>query len=163
MFVEVKWQDKRLAPAVLTSSFSISSNHHAEGPEVTLFKLDHLGRKTGGDDVNHTVYLQHGSQANILDITKMQVLQILSCQPCSISSITPNRAIPWTSQVVLVVKNLAANVEDIGDTGLIPELGRFLGGGYGNPLQYSCLDNPMDGGDWRVTVYRAMQSQTRLK
>ena len=65
--------------------------------------------------------------------------------------------------MVLVVKNLAANAEDIGDTGLIPELGRFLGGGYGNPLQYSCLENPMDGGDWQDTVYRAMQGQTRLK
>ena len=158
--MEVKWQDKRLAPAVLTSSFSISSNHHAEGPEVTLFKLDHLGRKTGGGDVNHTVYLQHGSQANILDITKMQLLQILSCQPCSISSITPNRAIPWTSQVVLVVKNLAANVEDIGDTGLIPELGRFLGGGYGNPLQYSCLENPMDREAWQAIVHGVSESDT---
>ena len=127
--MEVKWQDKRLAPAVLTSSFSISSNHHAEGPEVTLFKLDNLGRKTGGDDVNHTVYLQHGSQANILDITKMQVLQILSCQPCSISSITPNRAIPWTSQVVLVVKNPSANEGGTGVMGLIPGLARSPGEG----------------------------------
>ena len=44
-----------------------------------------------------------------------------------------------------VVKNLPANA---GDVGSIPELGRSPGGGNGNPLQYSCLENPMDGGAW---------------
>ena len=44
-----------------------------------------------------------------------------------------------------VVKNLPANV---GDEGLIPGLGRFPGGGNGNPLQYSCLENPTDRGAW---------------
>ena len=156
----MKGQDKRLALAVLTSSFSISSNHLAEQAEVTLFKLDHLDRKTGGDDVNHIVYLQQGSQANILDITKLQLLQILSCQPCSISSITPSRAIPWTSQVALVVKNLAANAGDIRDMHSIPRLGRCPGGGHGNPLQYSCLEDPMDRGACWVIVHRVMQSQT---
>ena len=39
-----------------------------------------------------------------------------------------------------------------GNTGLIPELGRFPGEGNGNPLQYSCLENPMDRGTWRATV-----------
>ena len=52
----------------------------------------------------------------------------------------------WTSQVALVVKNLPANAGDIRDMGLIPELGRSLEGGHGNPLQYSCLENPMDRG-----------------
>ena len=47
------------------------------------------------------------------------------------------------SQVVLVVKNLPANAGDIRDVGLIPGLGRSPGGGYGTPLQYSCLENPM--------------------
>ena len=49
------------------------------------------------------------------------------------------------SQVALVVKNLLA---DAGDAGLIPGLGRALGGAYGNPLQCSCLENPMDRGAW---------------
>ena len=49
-----------------------------------------------------------------------------------------------------VVKNLLASA---GDTGSIPGLGRSLGEGNGNPLQYSHLRNPMDGGDWRVTVH----------
>ena len=46
------------------------------------------------------------------------------------------------SQVALVVKDLPANAGDIRDVGLIPELGRSLEGGHGNPLQYSCLENP---------------------
>ena len=50
------------------------------------------------------------------------------------------------SQVVLVVKNLPANSGDLRDTGLIPELGRSPGGGNGNPLQYSCLKDPMNRG-----------------
>ena len=66
-------------------------------------------------------------------------------------------------QVVLVVKNLPANVEVIGDTGSMPGLGRSPGGGHGNPLQYSCLENPMDRGAWRATVHRAAKSWTRLK
>ena len=50
------------------------------------------------------------------------------------------------SQVVLVVKNLLASVRDVG---LIPGLGRSLGGGHGSPLQYSCLENPMERGSLR--------------
>ena len=48
-----------------------------------------------------------------------------------------------------------------GDLGLITGLGRFPGGGHGNPLQYSCLENPMDRGAWHV--HRVTKSQTRLK
>ena len=49
-----------------------------------------------------------------------------------------------------------------GDLGLISELGRFPGEGNGNPLQYSCLENPMDGRAWQATVHGVMKSQTRL-
>ena len=52
------------------------------------------------------------------------------------------------SQVVLVVKNLPANAGDLRDTGLIPGSRRSPGGGNGNPLQYSCLENPIDKGAW---------------
>ena len=55
--------------------------------------------------------------------------------------------IMWASQVVLVVKNLPANTGDARDSGLIPRLGRFPGEGHGNPLQYLCLENPMDRGN----------------
>ena len=66
-------------------------------------------------------------------------------------------------QMALVVKNLPANAGDLTDAGLIPESGRSPGGGHGNPLQYSCLENPMDRGVWQSTVYRVAKSQTRLK
>ena len=62
-----------------------------------------------------------------------------------------------------MVKNLPANKEDIGDTVLISGSGRFPGGGRGNPLQYSCLENPMDRGAWQATVHRFSKSQTQLK
>ena len=52
-----------------------------------------------------------------------------------------------------MVKNLPADVGDAGDMGLITGLGRSPGGGNGSPLQYSCLDNPMDRGAWRATVH----------
>ena len=51
-----------------------------------------------------------------------------------------------TSQVVLMVKNPPAKAGDMRDAGFIPELGRSPGGGYGNPLQYPYLENPMDRG-----------------
>ena len=56
--------------------------------------------------------------------------------------------IMMTVKLVLVVKNPLANAEDIRDTSLAPGLGRSPGRGHGNPLQYSCLENPMDRGAW---------------
>ena len=67
------------------------------------------------------------------------------------------------AQVVLVVKNLPANAGDVKDIGLISGSGRSPGGGHGNPLQYSCLKNPMDRRDWWAMVHRVAQSWTRLK
>ena len=52
------------------------------------------------------------------------------------------------SQIALVVKNLPANAGDIRNAGLIPGLGKSPGGGNGNPLQYSCLENLIDKGAW---------------
>ena len=69
----------------------------------------------------------------------------------------------WASWVVLVVKNLPANAGDIRDTCLIPGFGRPPGGGHSNPLQYSCLENPMDRGAWRGAVHRVARSWIRLK
>ena len=51
-------------------------------------------------------------------------------------------------------------VQEMGDAGLIPGSGRFPGGGYGNPLQNSCLENPMDSGGCRATVHGVAQSDT---
>ena len=63
------------------------------------------------------------------------------------------------SQVALVVKNLPVNA---GDTNSIPGSGRSPGEGNGNPLQYSCLENPMDRGTWQATVHGAAKSQIKL-
>ena len=62
-----------------------------------------------------------------------------------------------------VVKNPPANAGDVRDTGSIPGLGRYPGGGHGNPLQYSCLENPMDRGAWWATVHGVTKSLTQLK
>ena len=66
-------------------------------------------------------------------------------------------------QVMLVVKNPPDNAGDVGDRGSIPGWGRSPGGGNGNPLQYSCLENPMDRGSWRATVHSVKKSWTQLK
>ena len=62
--------------------------------------------------------------------------------------------------VARVVKNLPAKAGDIKDTGSIPGSGRSSGGGHGNPLQYSCLENPMDRGAWWATVHMVAKSWT---
>ena len=97
----------------------------------------------------------------------------LSCLPPSESS--PFRVVPGTqpkalyfktspkekaSQVTLVVKNLPSNAGDLRDVRSISGSGRSPGGGHGNPLQYSYLENPMDKGAWQATVYEVAKSQT---
>ena len=61
-----------------------------------------------------------------------------------------------------MVKNLPANAGDAKDVGSIPGWGRSPGVGNGNPLQYYCLENSMDGGTWWATVHRVTKNQTRL-
>ena len=70
---------------------------------------------------------------------------------------------PRASQVALVVKNLPASAGDIRDVGSIPGSGRSPGEGNGNPLQCSCLENPMDRGVWQATVHMVAKSPTTLK
>ena len=62
--------------------------------------------------------------------------------------------------VALVVKNMPDKAGDRRDEGSTPELGRSLGGGNSNPLQDSCLENPMDRGVWGTTVHNVSKSQT---
>ena len=61
-----------------------------------------------------------------------------------------------------MVKNPSANAGDVRDSDSIPGLGRSPGEGPGNPLQYSCLENPMDRGAWWATVHGVAKSQTGL-
>ena len=65
--------------------------------------------------------------------------------------------------MALVVKNLPDKAEDLRDTGSVPGLGRSPGGAHGNPLQCSCLENPMDRGAWQVTVHKVAKGQTQLR
>ena len=67
------------------------------------------------------------------------------------------------SQSALVIKNPPANAGDRKDADSIPGLGGSPGVGHGNPLQYSCLENPMDREVWQATGHRVSKSQTRLK
>ena len=64
--------------------------------------------------------------------------------------------------MVLVAKNTHANAGDTRHVSSIPGSGRSLEEGHGNPLQYSCLKNPMDRGAWQTTTHGVVKSQTRL-
>ena len=70
-----------------------------------------------------------------------------------------NRRYPCV-QVALVVKKPPANAGDVRDTSSIPGLGKPPGGGHGNPLQFSCLENPMDRRVWWAMVQRVTKSQS---
>ena len=65
--------------------------------------------------------------------------------------------------VALVVKDAPANAGDARDAGLIPGPRRSPRGGHGNPLQYSCLENPRGRRAWMATVHRLAKSRTRLE
>ena len=67
------------------------------------------------------------------------------------------------SWVALAIKNPTAKAGDIRDMGSIPGLGRSPGGGHGNPLQYSCLENPVGRGALQATVHRIRKSWTQLR
>ena len=62
-----------------------------------------------------------------------------------------------------MVKNSPANAGGVRDTGSIPWLGRSAGGGHGSPLQYSCLENPVDRGAWQAMVHGVAKSLTLLE
>ena len=79
------------------------------------------------------------------------------------SSLETTPSLLFGDQVALVVKSLPTSAGDIRDVGLIPGLGRSSGRGHGNPLQYSCLENPMNRGAWWATVHGVAKSQTGLK
>ena len=76
------------------------------------------------------------------------------------TSITPFLILLGASQVALVIKNFPANAGDTRDVDPVPPWGRSPGEGSGNPLQYSCLEYPMDRGAWRATVHGVSKSQT---
>ena len=79
------------------------------------------------------------------------------------NKVVKKKSTSWASQVALVVKNPPASAGDIRDVGSIPGSGRSPRGGHGNPLQHSCLENPMNRGAWGTTVHGVAKSQARLK
>ena len=96
------------------------------------------------------------------------------CHPAISSSVVPFSSWLNSSQhqdifseyslvLALVVKNLPVNAGRLRDVSSIPGWGRSPGGGHGNPLQYSCLQNAMGSGAWQATVYRITKSWTQLK
>ena len=92
------------------------------------------------------------------------IANILSCMMLlSFAAFNPVCHYVRASQVALVVKNPSANAGDIKDVGSIPGSGRSPGGGHGNPLQCSCLENPIDRGACWATVHGITKNQTRLK
>ena len=103
-------------------------------------------------------------------VCEMKTVIIPPSQICCVRVYTCARRVPvpyaGASQVVPVVKTLPANAGDVREAGLIPGSGRSPGGGHGNPLQDSCLENPLDKGlpreAWWAAVHGAAKSQTRL-
>ena len=83
---------------------------------------------------------------------------------CKESDMTERLSLCFTSwRVVLGVKNPSANAGYVRNVGSVPGLGRSSGEGNGNPVQYSCLENPMDRGAWWAIVHWVAKSQTGLK
>ena len=82
-----------------------------------------------------------GTWADVLSRFHLGHVWVLGCSVVS-ASFQPHVLQPRASHMVLVENNPPANAEDIKDTSLIPEWGRSPGGGHGNPLKYSCLENP---------------------
>ena len=86
----------------------------------------------------------------------IQEVEVSKNQRISVVADNTHLILEKASQVTLVVKNMPGNAGDIRDPGSIP------GEGNGNPLQYSCLENPMDGGAWWAAVHRVAKIWTQL-
>ena len=74
--------------------------------------------------------------------------------------VIPTGGFPSGSLVKKKKKTSTGNARDAGDVGSIPGWGRFPGGEHDNPLQYSCLEYPMDRGAWQATIHRVSKSET---
>ena len=99
--------------------------------------------------------LQHLLQADSLPLRVLE-------SPCMSLLVIDFIYSSWSFPGGSVVKNLSANAGDAGDSSLIPGLGGSPGEENGNLLQYSCLEKPIDRGDWRATVYGVAKSWTQL-
>ena len=99
-------------------------------------------------------FLNHSFSFELGHIERGKEISQHHNSPLFLSGYSTHRAF----QVVLVVKNLPDNAGDIRDAGSILGLGRSPGGGHGNLLQYSCLENPKDRGAWHAEAHRVTES-----
>ena len=81
-------------------------------------------------------------------------MKVLSPNHWIVREVPNSYLLSRVSQVALVLKNSPAKATDTGVAGWIPGSGRSPGGGNGNPLQYSCLEHPVDRGAWQAIVHR---------
>ena len=88
--------------------------------------------------------------------------QIAEVHLKGMTAVSPDFASSHTERTSLVAQMVKASAYNAGDLGFIPGLGRWPGEGNGSPLQYSCLENPTDRGDWQATVHGVIKSRTRL-
>ena len=100
-----------------------------------------------------------------VEMSTKYITQSLASNECSKIQAAAHGFCMWisghgTSQVALLGKNPPANAGDVRDTNSIPGWGRSPGGGHGDPLQCSCLENPTDRGAWRAAVHRVRESDT---
>ena len=107
---------------------------------------------SGGGDLAGDRNLQRAQQES------EQTVQSTKRGEALVSSYTSDPGFPGS----LVGKNPPARAGNVRDAGSISGLGRSSEGGHGNPLQYSCLENPMDIGAWRATVHGVTKSRTQL-
>ena len=151
-----------------TSQKQISGAAVASNGKVRFHSQVTLGLITRGMNGTEASGGPPGNQIWILSCSKpvvfLQCRQI--CPFLSLGTIFKNsfwQKVFWLEIDWEWLKNPSANAGDKRDTGSIPGLGRSPRGGYGNPLQYSCLENPMDRGAWRATVRGVTKSWTWLK
>ena len=161
----------------------VTQDMYASSPRVSIH-LCQMSRLTGSSEVR-----EHGPQSpqqkpctpkpwvwtfpwssEVMDRRKPDRTQMGQTGPVFFFSCFPSLGqnkgnlwgFPGNAEVTTqgAVKNPPANAGDTGDMGSIPGSGRFPGGRHRNPLQYSCLENPMDRGAWKATVFRFAKSQT---
>ena len=126
------------------------------------------GRHTaGGDAASEEGVMEETAAASLPSCPTPSDPMDCSLPGPSVHGIFQARALEWvplpSPRAALVVKNLPAQAGDIRDAGSIPGSARSPGGGHGNPLQYSCPENPMDRGAWWATVRGVAKSWTQLK
>ena len=136
-------------------SFSLSISPFNKYSGLISFRMDWLGLLAVQGTLK-SLLQYHSSKASILWCSAFFTIQL------SHPYMTTGKTIALTLQTFPRSSEVKASAYNAGDLGLNPQLGRYPGEGNGNPLQYSCLENPMDGGAWWATVHGVAKSQTWL-